>query len=216
VVNSDLLIVLSHHPSFGAGQELDFAHNAMVPIIVIVPSGKKLSRMVGGIPGLVIQVDYMEPEDLRIELNRQLEIIRPLLVQRKLQFAKHDVNVVGDRIRLVREASRLTRAELAQASSEEAPITESMLAHWEESSDRESNLSLIQLREIAVLLNVSVAELVEPNLDAMYLSFVNSLLESADEKVAARWGAYSNEDRKRIVLRLLERFGIELGVDNRQ
>lgn len=214
VVTSDLLVVLSHHPSFGAGQELDFAYNAMVPIIVIVPSDRKLSRMVSGIPGLVIQISYTEPEQLRGELARQLELIRPLLVQRKLQFAKHDVNIVGDRIRRARESAGLTRAELAAASTPEAPITEGLLAHWEEASDRESNLSLIQLREIAVLLNVTVAELVEPNLDGLYLSFVNSLLDSADQEIAARWGRYTSADRQRIVLRLIERFGIELGIDD--
>ncbi len=37
VLSSDLLILLAHEPSFGAGQELELARNALLPIIVIVP-----------------------------------------------------------------------------------------------------------------------------------------------------------------------------------
>ncbi|MDQ1076213.1 MULTISPECIES: hypothetical protein [Microbacterium] len=221
VVASDLLIVLSHHASFGAGQELDFAHNAMVPIIIIAPSTKRVSRMVTGIPGLVVKIEYTDPEHLRDELSRQLDVLRPLLVQRHLQFSRHRVNVIGERIRQAREAAGLTRAELA-LSSQSLPgdasvnaIAESMVQHWEESTDSQSNLSVIQLREIAVLLNVSAAELIEPNIEGLYLSFVNSLFESAaSDDIAARWGQYSTKDKKRLIMRLLERFGIELGLSD--
>ena len=86
VLNSDLLIHLCHYPSTGSGEELDFAYNALVPIILIVHSESKVSRMVTGIPAFKLTITYTEPEDLRHELRDCLLKVRPILEERKMAF----------------------------------------------------------------------------------------------------------------------------------
>ena len=41
VLGSDLLVFLGHFPSTGAGQELDFAYSAMLPIVIISRSSDR-------------------------------------------------------------------------------------------------------------------------------------------------------------------------------
>ncbi len=202
VIRSDLIVYLAHYPSTGAGEELMIAYDAMVPIIVVSHTTSRLSRMVTGIPGMIITVAYEEPEEMRASLRAALAQIRPQLVQRKLAFGEHDVNIVGDRIRRLRENQGLTRADVAAASSERFPINEEMLARIEHSSDRDANLSLIHLREISTALRVTVADLVEPNMEENILSTISSWISG---QRAARFGSVSNRDRNRLLRRLLLR-----------
>lgn len=209
VLNSDVLIFLSHFPSVGAGQELDFAYNAMIPIIVVYHSDARVSRMVTGIPGLIVKIPYSEPEQLRELLRNEIETLKPILQMRRLAFNSNDDNIVGNRIRQAREALLLTRAEIERASKGRGHITESLLKKWEESTDREFNPSLLQLRELAFLLRTNVATLVEPDMTAVHLSFINSLYDKMDDKTAARWKATSTDDRKRLLTRLIERLIVD-------
>ena len=148
VLNSDLLIHLCHYPSTGSGEELDFAHNALLPIILISHRDMRVSRMVTGIPSLKLHISYSEPEELRSELKDRLLEIRPILEQRKLAFSKYEANIVGDKIRMLREEQGLTREDVARYSNN---VTIELLKHIEESVDRSSNPSLIVLREIATV-----------------------------------------------------------------
>ncbi len=202
VVTSDLVIYLSHFPSTGAGEELDIAYNAMVPILVIKHSSTRVSRMVTGIPGLVRTTSYDEPEELREVLTHELERLRPLLEQRKLAFGDYEGSIVGSRIRRLREEQMLTREQLADAaSSTSAPMTPELIRHIEESSDRQANPSLIQLRELASSLKTTVADLVEPDLEAVIL---NRLSDWASGSQAAR-GTQTGRDRRRLLKRVLLR-----------
>ena len=202
VLGSDLLIYLAHYPSTGAGEELDFAYNAMVPIIVVTHSDTRVSRMVSGIPGLVVTVSYDEPQQMRAKLVETLTQLRPQLVQRKLAFGDYDSNIVGRRIRELREAQGLTREDIVRASSDRFPLKVEMLARIEESTDRDSNPSLIHLREIATALRTTVSELVEPDLDEIIMGMLSGWVT---ENRAARFGSISAHDRNKLLRRLLLR-----------
>jgi transcriptional regulator with XRE-family HTH domain len=196
VLRSDLCIHLCHYPSTGSGEELDFAYSALVPIILISHERTKVSRMITGIPALKFHINYAEPEELRQELRERLIQIRPLLEERKLAFAEYDVNVVGERIRLRREDLKLTREEVANSVPH---LTTDALRHIEESLDRVSNPSLVQLRQIATVLKTTAADLVEPDLGGRLVGYLE---EWVTGKVAARSGI-SQKDRNRILRRVL-------------
>src|SRR5262249_31865146 len=143
VLNSDLVIHLCHYPSTGSGEELDFAYNALIPIILISHSDTRVSRMITGIHAFKMEIKYGEPEELRIQLQDCLTEVRPVLEQRKLAFSNYEANIVGNKIRLLREELGLTREEVACSAKH---LTVDMLRQLEESVDRISNPSLLQLR----------------------------------------------------------------------
>lgn len=209
VLTSDLLIVLCHYPSFGAGEELDFAFSALVPTILIIHSDHSASRMVTGVPTLQIHLQYTEPEDLREEFERCLVETRPILEQRKLAYSGYDANIVGERIRLRREELGLTRRDV----EEEVPhLRAEALKQLEEACDKIANPSLIQLREIATILKTTVADLVEPNSESHVLAHIQEWISG---ETAARGGSvFSNRDRNRIIRRLLLRILDSLEIED--
>lgn len=207
VLSSDLLIALTNEPSFGAGQELDFAFNANIPIILLVRTGHLVSRMVRGIPGLVVVVEYDSPEVLHDELTRALVQLRPLLQERRIRREKYELNVVGDRIRRARESARLTTDEVAAMLN----VTPGQVIRWEQSTDAENNFSLVQLRDIATSLNTSLAQLVESSIDSVCQSYLREVLDG--KNVAARWGQHSSKDRKKLLSIIINRLAVELGID---
>jgi transcriptional regulator with XRE-family HTH domain len=198
VLSSDLVIHLCHYASTGSGEELDFAYSALVPIILISHEEMKVSRMVTGIPAFKFHISYGEPEALRHELRERLIQIRPILEERKLAFSEYNVNVVGERIRLRREELQLTREDVAQCVQ---TLTVDALRITEESVDRTSNPTLLQLRQIATVLKTTVADLVEPDLGSRLIGFLE---EWVSGKVAARSGI-SVKDRNRVLRRVLLR-----------
>ncbi len=205
VVSSDLLIHLCHYPSTGSGEELDFAYNALVPIILVSHGDNRVSRMVTGIPALRVQITYTEPEDLRSDLRHALMEIRPILEVRKMAFSLYDANLVGSKVRSLRESVGLSRAEVAAKTP---LVTEEFLRHLEESVDRVANPSLIQLRQLATILKTTVADLVEPDLDERLMV---TLQDWVGERVggqsgrAARFPGMSLRDRNKLIRRILLR-----------
>jgi hypothetical protein len=200
VLTSDLVVHLCHYPSTGAGEELDFAYTALVPLILVSHGEHRVSRMITGIPSFKLHLIYTEPEDLRHQLRDALIEVRPVLEQRKLAFSKYDVNIVGDKIRSLREEWGLTRADVAYSAKH---MTAEMLKLLEESTDRVSNPSLIQLREIAYILKTTVASLVEPDLNEQLMATLQSWVS---DRAAARFGDnMTAKDRNRIVRRVLLR-----------
>jgi len=200
VLRSDLLIHLCHYPSTGAGEELDIAYNALVPIILVSHSETRVSRMVTGIPRFKLEITYTEPEELRLQLRDRLIEVRPLLEERKMAFSTYEANLVGDKIRGLREDLGLTREEVAQSVPH---LTVDTLRHIEESVDRISNPSLMQLRQIATVLKTTVADLVEPDLSERLLSALEEWV--AGRPAAARFTGVSVKDRNRIIRRILLR-----------
>jgi transcriptional regulator with XRE-family HTH domain len=203
VLGTDLVIHLTHYPSTGSGKELAWAESALIPTILIKHSSSKVSRMVLGTPGLHVLIEYIEPEELRAELHRSLGTIRPLLEVRKLAFANYDVNLVGNRIRSNREALGLTREEVAERSQ---LITVEQLRRFEESKDRVSDPGLNTLRQLAAILNTTVADLVEPDLESrMTAALMEWANRSFDESTAARYRGITIRDRNKLLRRFLLR-----------
>jgi transcriptional regulator with XRE-family HTH domain len=206
VLASDLVIHLCHFPSTGAGEELDFAHSALLPIFLVSHGATRVSRMVTGIPGLKAIITYSEPDELRQALRDALIQIRPVLEQRKLAFSSYDRNVVGEKVRLLREAQGLTRDDVAKAAGEWLDVE--ILRQLEESSDRLANPNLITLRQIAAVLKTTVAELVEPDLSEQLVSVLQDLMA---EPAAARFSGVSGRDRRRLLRAMMQRITEALG-----
>ena len=199
VLSSDLVIHIADFASTGAGEELDFALAALIPIVLISRGDSVVSRMVLGIPALKLHVTYHTLDELKVELRQRLSEIRPILEERKLSFSEFDNNIVGNKVRLLREQACLTREELA--SNLDGLITVDRLRAIEDSNDKVSNPSLLELRSLSALLKTTVADLVEPDLsERIYVL----LQEWLDGRVAARYGM-SRNDRNKIISRILLR-----------
>jgi transcriptional regulator with XRE-family HTH domain len=201
VVSSDLLIHLCHFPSTGSGEELSFAYDALVPIILIAPGEQTVSRMITGIPSLKMEIRYANPNDLRNLLEERLWEIRPLVEQRRLAIAAFSQNIVGAKIRELRLEGELTRAELA----DRVGLTVEGLANIEENIDTVSNPSLTVLRLLATALKTTVTELVNPDYAETIISAIQSILNERGPAVAARFTGMSDRDRKALVRRYLIR-----------
>ena len=155
--------------------------------------------MVTGIPTLSIQIQYDDPEELRERFDACLDTIKPIVEERKLAFSQHKQNIIGQRIRTLREQLGLTRKDVVLAMD---TLSESDLKRLEENTDDISNPSLVQLRRMAVVLKTTVADLVEPDMGARIVSFLNEWLEG---RQAARYSTITDEDTKKIMRRVLLR-----------
>ena len=204
VLDSDLVIHIADYASTGAGEELDFALAALIPIVLLSRGDAVVSRMVLGIPGLKLQVTYNTLDELRVELREVLGEIRPVLEERKLSFSDFDNNIVGNKVRLMREESYLTREELASSSM--GLLTVERLRVIEESGDKVSNPSLLELRVLSTFLKTTVADLAEPDLKQRVLVMLNEWLDGRSD---ARYGM-SRNDRNKIITRLLLRIADDL------
>lgn len=205
VLASDLVIHLAHHPSTGSGEELAYAEGSMIPIMLISHSGTRVSRMVTGIPAIQIHLRYSEPEELREELGRRLSEIRPLLEQRRLAVGE-DQNVVGEKVRQLRESIGLSREEVAEA----AGLNAEELTHLEESPDRVANWTLTKLRRVATVLRTTVSDLVEPDLGEQLVGAVDDYIHG---RQAARFPGMSPRDQRRLAYTLLGRLREEFHPD---
>lgn len=202
VVSSDLLICLAHFPSTGAGEELSFAYEALVPMIVIAHDSQSVSRMITGIPSLKLEIRYQEPEDMREMLAARLQEIRPVLEQRKLAKSGFSQNIVGSKVKELRLEASLSRKQLAESVG----LTPDAIERLEESVDTVSNPSLTHLRLIATTLKTTVAELVNPDYADSVISGIQAILDDRVEvATAARFKGVSSNDQKTILVRYLVR-----------
>ncbi len=199
VLSSDLVIHVADYASTGAGEELDFALTALIPIVLIAHGDARVSRMVAGIPALKLTIIYRDLDELGLELRERLTEIRPILEERKMAFSNFDKNMVGHKVRILREESGLTREEVAFHLGE--LLTVERLRQIEESSDRVSNPSLLELRTLATVLKTTVADLVEPDLDERVIALLKEWMLG---RVEARY-AMSARDQRRVVRRILYR-----------
>ncbi len=204
VLGSDLVIHIADYASTGSGEELDFALNALIPIVLIAHGESKVSRMVTGIPGFKLTIKYGDLTELESQLREGLTEIRPVLAERKLAFSRFDKNIVGNKIRSLREDQRLTREQVA--SQIDDLLSVQRIAQIEESLDSVSNPTLVELRCLAVILKTTVAELVEPDLGEHVIKVVKDLMMG---NVAARYGV-SSKDQRAMVSSMLHRLLVAL------
>jgi len=187
VLKSDLLILMTDHPSFGGGMELKAALDALLPIILIGRQEVPVSRMVRGIPSSrSYQAKYRRDEDPRIELERAISFLKQNMVDRKDSLKTREF-AVGSGLKKNRERLGLSREDLAAAlgTSVEA------ISHVEESPDYLTNPSLILLRKLAQTLETSVSEIADPT----YLETVTAqALELFSENELLLKGRHSKGD----------------------
>ena len=204
VLGSDLVIHIADYASTGSGEELDFALNALIPIVLIAHGESKVSRMVTGIPALKLMIKYNDLTELENQMREGLTEIRPVLAERKLAFSEFDKNIVGNKIRNLREDSRLTRKQVA--GEIEDLLSEQRIAQIEENLDSVSNPTLMELRCVATILKTTVAELVEPDLAEHVIKVVKDLMLG---NVAGRYGT-SSKDQRAMVSSMLHRLLVAL------
>ena len=208
VLKSDLLVHVADFASTGAGEELDFALTALIPIVLIARGDTKVSRMVTGIPAFKLTITYNDLDGLKTELRDCLTEIRPILEQRKLAFADFDKNMVGNKVRITRQESGLTKEDVASHSR--GLLTVERIRQIEGNQDKVSNPSLLELRTLAVVLKTTVADLVEPDLGERIITL---LKEWMVKRVAART-AISERDQLVMLRRTLYRVLDSTEIDN--
>jgi DNA-binding transcriptional regulator YiaG len=103
-------------------------------------------------------VRYTDHQDLHSRLLNQIRDILPSLLTRRDSLKGHAGIRLGERIRELRIARRMTHEDLARVAGMES-FSPEQIRQWEESTDLESNLSVIYLRKIAAALEVAAADL---------------------------------------------------------
>jgi transcriptional regulator with XRE-family HTH domain len=201
VLRSDLLILLTHEPSFGAGQELEFARQALIPIVLIIPGGKQVSRMVLGIPSTIVRVSYDTLEELALGLSEELTLLKPILENRALAFSDRELTVIGPNVRRLREECHLTQDELATALG----ISVDEVRHIEDSPDHLSNPSILLLRKLATVLKVDLVRLLVPDYDELIVQDVSHALEAIVAPEGRKAGSGFQSDSKKLAIRVARR-----------
>jgi transcriptional regulator with XRE-family HTH domain len=159
VLNSDLLILMTDRPSFGAGMEFKTSLDALIPIIIVGPSNSTITRMVSGRPSVrSCIVKYANQDELREGLDDAISLLRQNITDRKESLKTEDVTV-GTQISDLRRKAGFRQEELAASVGLSAEAQSIM----ETSPDYLTNPSLLALRKLAQTLGVTVAEIVDPN-----------------------------------------------------
>ena len=199
VLSSDLVIHVADYASTGAGQELNFALEALIPMIIVARGDSQVSRMVTGIPAVKLTITYNDLEQFSQELRERLMEIRPIMEVRKLTFSDFNRNMVGNKVKVLREESGFTREDVALYSGD--LLTADKIRQIEGSVDKVSNPTLLELRTLATVLKTTVADLVEPDLSERMIALLQELMLG---RVEARYGM-SSGDQKRILRHMLLR-----------
>jgi len=184
VLASDLIILMTEHPSFGGGMELKTALDAQLPILLISPRDARVSRMVLGIPSTrSYHVKYVTDEELRLELEKGLSFLKQSMTDRK-DSLKTLENTVGTSIKKYREKSGFSREQLVATIG----VTPDALKRIEESPDYLTNLSLLALRKLVQVLGTRASDIVDPEFVAEVGFETLKLAQDTDLLVKARQG----------------------------
>ena len=158
-LNSDLLILFADYPTTGGGMELEFAHNALMPVLVVAHSGKRVSKMILGCPvvlhrGEVVRYDNFD--ELEDQVRAGLARLWDRIVDRSTLGINYSANYVGERIRFLRERAGMPQEDLA----ERLGTTVGEIEYYETTPDGACNLSVPGLTVMARALGVTLTELV--------------------------------------------------------
>lgn len=156
---SDFVVLHARHPSFGAGQELEIAKNAGIPVVLLQHRGVAVSRMVLGSPVRMHQVYFDSPEELRRELTAKLEALVADLVYRHNGVpTTHGVDAsgtLGSRLRGARVAMKVDEETLSRLVGLQRHAIENI------ECGEDTNPSLVVLVRIAQVLKTTVAHLAD-------------------------------------------------------
>ena len=210
VNQSDLMVLLASSPSFGAGQEIEIARNALIPITIAYKGGSRISRMVKGVP--VEYKDLLEYADLADFENKlsatfdyynlRIDSIRDL--RRSIKST-----VIGKQIRKARERKEMSMGTLA----EKVGLTADEINLLESGSTFEINPSFMLLMTLSEALDCDVADIISPSyseslkdsLSDKLISVIENILPNIQEVVKARSkeGKVSDKDVKKILSRIV-------------
>lgn len=196
VATADLVVVFLGRPSFGVGQELEIAADALVPLLLIAPEGDVISRMaLGGRAKHYGPLRYRVWEDLEPQLLTAATAIAADLRDRR----QVELPSIGDRLQRARTRAGMARTELANRLGVSAEFVRLV----ETTDPRTSNPSLAFLAGAAAALESSIAELLgthptdvvtplRTSLEAYALQDRLSYREYADLREMAARGLESN------------------------
>ncbi len=158
VVTADLIILAAIHPSLGAGMELQLAHQACSPVILLRKAGQKISRMVTGCPVPMEDVEYSSLKDLEGKLVSKMNMLLPIIAQARLLYPQDTSKAydLGHRLNHLRSQRNISEASLALMVGVDTAYIETL----ESMPEQVTNPSLQILRRIAKALHVSDSYLI--------------------------------------------------------
>jgi transcriptional regulator with XRE-family HTH domain len=175
---------MTDSPSFGAGMEFKTALDALLPIIVVGPASATITRMVSGRPSVRSSiVKYASEEELRRKLDDAISLLRQNITDRKESLKTEDLTV-GTQIGKLRQKANLSQEQLAASVG----LTTEAQSRMETSPDYLTNSSLLTLRRLAQILEVTVAELVDPGFIEVVAEETLKIASETDLLVRARQG----------------------------
>lgn len=186
VSNSNAVIMDCRFDSFGAGQELEIATQSGIGVVLLIPGGAKVSRMVRGAHARIREVSFQSDADLQQKLRSELSIVLDEHTQRRVPAPTR----LGTRVQRMRKKSGMTESALARALG----ISERALAEIERSDEYTENPSLVTVARLAATLECSVGELVDTTAnDLLELDRVLRQSRAALETVARSSGMLPEE-----------------------
>ena len=153
IAKADLVVVFLFPPSFGVGIELELAASALRPVLLLAPRGVPISRMVSGNPARKYGPLRFESA---VDLERQLDIALPVIVDELSQRVQGQTPEIGRGIREGRERAGLSQVELARRVG----IEEAYVSMLEDAPSSVSNPSLATLAAIARVVDSPLESLI--------------------------------------------------------
>jgi transcriptional regulator with XRE-family HTH domain len=165
VAQSDFMILDARQPSFGVGQELQMAAESAVAVLLLVPRGVRVSRMVRGTPARLREIGFSGDDELLRALDRELpdlvadlaavEADRRRARVRDIPAGAARAGGFAARVKEARERTGLDE----RAAARLAGISPEALVRIEAGGF--SNPSVLVVRRLAAVLGTSVAKLVD-------------------------------------------------------
>lgn len=153
VIRSHLVILYGRYPSFGAGQEVEIATQAGIPIILLRPGHARISRMVHGCFARLHEVAYDSSSELATRLDTALEdVANELVLQRNAERPG-----ISARLKELLQKSSLSVDTLAKVVGTTPRAINDLLSGAPELR----NPSLLMLIRLATALESSVSYLVD-------------------------------------------------------
>ncbi|MCC6527552.1 MAG: helix-turn-helix transcriptional regulator [Polyangiaceae bacterium] len=168
VTKSALVILHCGYPSFGAGQELEIATQAGIPVVLLLPANRVVSRMVLGCHARTRPVRYASPTELVDGLREHL----PHALADAASARQQEPPGVGARLADLRK--RFTLDAVGRAAGL-APAALEVAEH----DECAANLSTTHLMRLAAFFKVSPSYL----LDGTTLAEHDETLRKAEESL---------------------------------
>jgi hypothetical protein len=92
VLASDLVIAYTGFPSLGVGMELEIAHQASIPVLLLAEEGTPLSRMARGCPAVIGEIFFNAQDEALERVRSWLREPGNLLLSEKQRPGFHHSN----------------------------------------------------------------------------------------------------------------------------